>query len=62
MCLSTPKMPAAAPPPQEAKQPDTMNQRRAKKPMGMGAGTMLTGPSGVASSGLNLGGSTVLGG
>jgi hypothetical protein len=62
MCLSTPKMPAAAPPPQEAKQPDTMAQRRRAKPAGMGGGTLLTSPSGVASSGLNLGGSTLLGG
>ncbi len=62
MCLSQPKIPKAGPPPQEMKQPDTMAARRMKKPMGMGAGTLLTSPSGVASSGLNLGGSTLLGG
>lgn len=62
MCTSTPKMPAPTPPPQEVKQPDSMATRRRRQQTGMGGGTLLTGPSGVASSGLNLGGSTVLGG
>ena len=63
MCTSTPRIPAPPPPPQEAKQPDSMAARRKQRQMnGMGPGTVLTSPSGVATSGLNLGGSTVLGG
>ncbi len=64
MCVvSKPDIPPPPPPPQEQKTPDSMSQRRAnRKPMGMGAGTLLTTPSGVATSGLNLGGSTLLGG
>lgn len=61
MCLSSPNMPAPPPPPQEVKQPDSMSQRRRSRQVGMGGGTMLTGPSGVT-SGLNTGGSTLLGG
>lgn len=60
MCTSTPKMPAPPPPPQEIKQPDTMNTRRQRR--GPMPGTLLTGPSGVASGGLNTGGNTLLGG
>jgi len=60
MCMSTPKMPAPTPPPQEVKQPNTMAERRKVKPMA-GGGTLLTGPSGVASASLNTGGSTLLG-
>lgn len=62
MCLSSPKIPAPPPPPQETKQPDTMNQRRKQRNAGMGGGTLLTGPSGIASSTMNTGGSTLLGG
>lgn len=61
MCVSAPKMPAPTPPPQEVKQPDNINARRKVRPMA-GAGTLLTGPSGVASTSLNTGGSTLLGG
>jgi hypothetical protein len=39
-----------------------MAQRRARRTAGMGGGTMLTGPSGVASSSLNTGGTSLLGG
>jgi hypothetical protein len=39
-----------------------MAERRARRASGMGGGTMLTGPSGVASSALNTGGTTLLGG
>lgn len=61
MCMSTPDVPAPPPPPQEAKAPDSMASRRnARKPMQ--GGTLLTGPSGVASGALNTGGSTLLGG
>ena len=63
MCMSKPNIPPPPPPPQEAKTADAMNQRRAaRKPSGMGGGTLLTGPSGVATSGVNLGGTTLLGG
>lgn len=62
MCMSKPNIPAPPPPPQEVKRPDTMATRRNTRQGGMGAGTLLTSPSGVASSGLNLGGSTLLGG
>lgn len=61
MCMSTPSMPKPAPPPQEVKQPNTMADRRKVKPQA-GAGTLLTGPSGVANTSLNTGGSTLLGG
>lgn len=62
MCMSTPNMPKPAPPPQEQKLPDTMSERRKQRQVGMGGGSLLTGPSGVASKGLNTGGSTLLGG
>lgn len=61
MCVSSPKMPAPTPPPQEVKQPDTMAQRKKVRPAA-GAGTLLTGPSGVANTSMNTGGSTLLGG
>lgn len=61
MCVSTPKMPAPTPPPQEVKQPDTLAARKKVRPAA-GAGTLLTGPSGVATSTMNTGGSTLLGG
>lgn len=59
--MSTPKMPAPTPPPQEVKQPDTMSARKKVRPAA-GAGTLLTGPSGVANTSMNTGGSTLLGG
>jgi hypothetical protein len=65
VCLSKPNIPApvAPPPVQETKLPDTLNaKRRTAKAVGMGGGTLLTGPSGIASSALNTGGSTLLGG
>lgn len=62
MCMSTPRVPPPSPPPQEQKQPDTVNQRRKSRQTGMGAGTLLTSPSGVATSGISTGGATLLGG
>ena len=65
MCMSKPNIPKveAPPPVQDAKQPDSLEARRRQRQMtGQGPGTALTGPSGVATSGLNLGGTTVLGG
>lgn len=62
MCMSSPSIPAPAPPPQESKAPDTMSAQRSKRKQGgMGGGTMLTGPSGVASGALTTGGNTLLG-
>lgn len=61
MCMSSPKIPPPPPPVQEAKAPDNMNARRKARPM-PGAGTLLTGPSGVAATSLSTGGSTLLGG
>lgn len=65
MCTSTPNIPPPPPPPppvQEQKQPDTMSTRRKNNKVGVGAGTLLTSPSGVASNSLNVGGNTLLGG
>ena len=62
MCMSKPNIPPPPPPPQELKQPDTMAARRKGKQVGIGAGTLLTGPSGVANNALTTGGSTLLGG
>lgn len=62
MC-STPDIPAPPPPPQESKAPDTLSAQRSKRKQGgMGGGTMLTGPTGVASGSLNTAGNTLLGG
>jgi hypothetical protein len=64
MCMSTPKIPTPPPPPQqqELKLADSMNARRKNRNGGMGGGTLLTGPSGVANNALNTGGNTLLGG
>lgn len=65
MCMSSPKIPPPPPPPpppQDVKAPDTMAATRKGKQVGMGAGTLLTGPSGVANNALTTGGSTLLGG
>lgn len=62
MC-SSPSIPAPPPPPQDAKEPDSLEARKKAKPVGTGGnGTILTGTSGVASSSLNTGGNTLLGG
>lgn len=61
--MSKPSIPPPPPPVQEVKQPDTLAARRkGGKQVGMGAGTLLTGPSGVANNALTTGGSTLLGG
>lgn len=60
MC-SSPKIPAPPPPPQEAKAPDSMNERRQAR-SGTVSPTLLTGAGGVARGSLNTGGSTLLGG
>lgn len=62
MCLSAPDIPPPPPPPQEAKQPDTLAERRKQRKVGMGGGSLLTGPSGIATAAQNTGGATLLGG
>ena len=64
MCMSSPNIPPPPPPPQEVKQPDqatlSANARR-NRVGGMMGGSLLTGPSGVASSALTTGKTTLLG-
>jgi hypothetical protein len=66
MCVGgSPKMAAPAPPPpppQESKGPDMATTRRKSQPSAIAGGTLLTGPTGVDSSMLNLGGGSLLGG
>lgn len=63
MCVgSSPSIPKPPPPPQASKAPDTADLKKRRQGSGMGGGTLLTGPSGVASSALSTGGTTLLGG
>lgn len=50
------------PPPQNEKDPDTMATRRRNNKVGVGAGTLLTGSSGLTYGALNTSGRTLLGG
>lgn len=60
MCMSSPKIPPPPPPPQEVKMPDTGQLQRGKRQAaGMAGGTLLTGPSGIAS--VPTGSNTLLG-
>ena len=64
MCMSSPNIPPPPPPPQEIKQPDQANMSanaRRNRVGGMMGGSLLTGPSGVASSALTTGKTTLLG-
>lgn len=59
MCMSSPSVPAPPPPPQaaqEVKQVDSTRKRKNNQ-----NGTILTGSGGVNTSGMNVGGSTLLG-
>ena len=49
---------------QEVKPADTANAatRRSQTRSGMSSGSLLTGPSGISSAGLNTGGTSLLGG
>lgn len=70
MCLfstpSTSSQPAPVPP-QEAKMPaaaganDAAARKRMRQSGGAAAGSLLTGPSGIETSGMNLGATTLLG-
>ena len=51
VCMSAPKMPKPAPPPQEQKLPDTMSERRKQRQVGMGGGSLLTSSTGASVSG-----------
>lgn len=68
MCMfSGPSIPTppAPVPPQEAKMPtgsaDDEARKRMRQSGGMAAGSLLTGPSGIETSGMNLGATTLLG-
>lgn len=54
MCMSTPSVPAPPPPPQAVKQPDVAvavdGMKRNRNSAAMGGGSLLTGPSGIATA------------
>ena len=64
MCMSSPKIPAPPPPPQPVKPPDSANavdtMKRNRSSAAMGGGSLLTGPSGIASA--STGKTSLLGG
>lgn len=65
MCMSSPDVPPPPPPVQDIKQPETQALKDSAKRnrSGMaGGGSLLTGPSGVSSSALVTGKTTLLGG
>ena len=62
MCTSTPSIQPPPPPVQSQKMPDTMSSRRKSNKAGVGAGSLLTGPSGIANNAVMTGGTTLLGG
>lgn len=66
MCLSKPNIPPPPPPPpppQEVKQPDSaaLRDRSRRNRSGMAGGSLLTGPSGIATGALPTGRTTLLG-
>lgn len=62
MCLNSPDIPDPTPPPQDAKAPDAMAQRKNARKNATSTSTVLTGPSGVQPGLANTGGNTLLGG
>jgi hypothetical protein len=61
MCFSSPDIPAPVAL-QDSKPADTVNMAARKKAGQANAGgTLLTGPSGIATAAMNLGGNTLLG-
>ncbi len=64
MCMSSPKMPAPTPPPQAVKPPDQAQavdaMKRNRTSAAMGGGSLLTGPSGIATA--STGKTSLLGG
>lgn len=63
MCMSSPNIPPPPPPPQDVKQPDSANltDKAKRNRAGIVGGSLLTGPSGVASGAMTTGKSTLLG-
>ena len=63
MCMSSPDIPPPPAPVQEAKAPELNALVKARKTAasGMGAGTLLTSPSGISANALNVGTPTLLG-
>lgn len=62
--MSSPDIPPPPPPPQEVRQPDTANinaSARRNRAGGMMGGSLLTGPSGIASSAMSTGRTSLLG-
>lgn len=64
MCMSSPKIPDPAPPPQAIKQPEVGvlkdKSRANRSSAAMGGGSLLTGPSGITS--VSTGRTSLLGG
>lgn len=61
MCMSAPSVPKVDPP-QEAKTPDSLADRRKARQNASAPTSLLTGPSGVQTAAANLGANTLLGG
>jgi hypothetical protein len=61
--MSSPDIPPPPPPPQEVKQPDSANvtDKAKRNRAGIVGGSLLTGPSGVATNAMTTGKSTLLG-
>lgn len=65
MCFGGSDIPPPPPPPQEVKQPETQalrdSSKRNRTAGAMAGGSLLTGPSGIASAALSTGKSSLLG-
>lgn len=63
MCMSSPNIPPPPPPPQETKQPDSaaMTDKAKRNRAGMVGGSLLTGPSGVATGAMTTARTSLLG-
>jgi hypothetical protein len=61
--MSSPNIPPPPPPPQEIKQPDSaaMTDKAKRNRAGMVGGSLLTGPSGVATGAMTTAGTSLLG-
>lgn len=62
MCPPAPAIPKPQAPPQEAKAPDSLADRRKARQNANSPTSLLTGPSGVQVAASNLGANTLLGG
>ena len=63
MCMSSPNIPPPPPPPQDIKQPDSaaMTDKAKRNRAGMVGGSLLTGPSGVATGAMTTARTSLLG-